>query len=190
MKTARKSSAASKSRSRLNIRMSRVSRILQSEMAKANWSEMAKMLFRSDHDEGRVTATGKLPKYRRQSSVFEKSLESTTDRRQYFLVLMFILTIAEKRSQEVYQREFAERCDAISLAHGLKESDYWKDGNIPAEWQILDKEFEKRSIQILLSTLREYSMTEIADQIEHGGPNEFTKLINNVESQVLSIFES
>jgi hypothetical protein len=168
--------------------MSKTARSVQTEVAKTNWTDMAKLLFRSDGDEGRHDALARLHLYSRKLSKEANANPSyNLDQMQYLLLLMLVLTTAEKRTQEMYQQQFAQRCDEISANHGLSEDQYWIDGKIPDEWQKLDEEFEKRSVKILLQTLREYSMDEIANHVESAGPRQFLEIIGNTEPQFLSV---
>jgi len=69
----------------------------------------------------------------------------------------------------------------------LTEDQYGIDGKTPAEWQQLDVEFEKRSLQILMETLREYSMDEIADHVKAAGARQFLEIIGNIEAQFIKV---
>ena len=179
---------AEKSRySRINIRMSKLSRTLRSKGSKNNWTEMAKMLFWGDNDNSRQQIMKLISTKRRSSKSKDTAHSYTTEQLQYLLVLMLILTIAEKKTQEAYEKDFSERCDAITKDHGLEENQYWPDNKVPAEWEKLAAEFEERSVQILQDTLREYSMNEIADQVQLGGANEFFNIISNIEVQFFKV---
>lgn len=173
---------------RTHIRMSKLARAVQAATANTNWSEMARMLFRADKNHGRREEIGKLLS-ERKTLVGATAESYNTDQVQYILVLMLILTTAEKRTQELYQQSFAPRCDAISSAHDLKDDKYWADGNVPAEWKRLDEEFEERSLQILIDTLREYGLSEIADLVHTDGPEQLFDIIKNIETQFLNILK-
>jgi hypothetical protein len=169
-----------------SIRMSKTARSVQSTVAKTNWTDMAKSLFRADVDPGRRDALVRLHLQNRKRLV-EEHPSYNIDQLQYILLVMLVLTTAEKRTQEMYQRDFSQRCDQISATHGLLEDQYWIDGEIPLEWQTLDNEFEKRSVQILLDALREYSLDEIADQVETSGARQFLEMIGNIEPQFIKV---
>lgn len=168
--------------------MSKLARAVQAATANTNWSEMARMLFRADMNDGRREQISRF--FTEQKKSAKAGGESyNTDQLQYILILMLILTTAEKRTQEMYQQSFARRCDAISSAYDLKEDQYWADGNVPAEWRQLDVEFEQRSLQILLDALREYHLDEIADLVETKGPEQLFDIIGNIETQFLKVLK-
>jgi hypothetical protein len=169
-----------------SLRMSKTARSVQTMAAKTNWSDMAKWLFWADADPGRHDALTRIHLQNKKRSV-EEHPSYNADDLQYILLVMLALTTAEKRTQEMYQRDFSQRCDEISATHGLLEDQYWIDGKIPVEWQSLDDEFEKRSVQVLLDTLREYSMDEIADHVAATGARQFLEIIGNVEPQFMKV---
>ena len=171
-----------------SIRMSKVARLVQTASAKTNWTDMAKLLFWADTDQGRHDAVVRLHQYSKKMRKEEQSNPSyNVDQLQYILILMLVLTTAEKRTQEMYKREFAQKCDQISVTHGLSEDQYWIDGKTPTEWKLLDVEFEKRSLQILMETLQEYSMDEIADHVKSAGARQFLEIIGNIEAQFIKV---
>jgi hypothetical protein len=172
---------------RTNIRMSKLARIMQTSSAKSNWGEMAKMLFRSDPNSGRKQENQKLLPL--QSATAEAAASSSygIDQMQYLLFLMLVISVAEKRTQEVYGQDFAQRCDAISKRYNLNDDEYWKDGMTPAEWNDLNREFEERSLEILLQTLREYHQEEIAHLVETDGAEDFFQIIKNIRAQFLHV---
>ncbi len=172
---------------RTNIRMSKLARAVQAATANTNWSEMARTLFRADKNDGRREQISRF--FTEQKKAANGGESYNTEQLQYVLMLMLILTTAEKRTQEMYQQSFARRCDAISSEHDLKEDQYWADGNVPAEWRKLDAEFEQRSLQILLDTLREYHLDEIADLVETKGQEQLFDIIGNIESQFLKVLK-
>ena len=170
--------------------MSKLARAVQAATTNTKWSEMARMLFRADTNLGRREETGRLRSEQKKSAIVENAGASyNTDQLQYILILMLILTTAEKRSQEMYQQSFAARCDAISNAYDLKDDQYWADGKVPAEWDQLDAEFEQRSLQILLDALREYHLDEVADLIQTDGPEQLFDIIRNIETQFLNVLK-
>ena len=151
---------------------------------------MAKILFSADDNLGRRQEAGKLLLLRNRSIGKERVSPSySTDQLQYMLLLMLILTTAEKRTQEMYEESFASRCDAVSKAHSLKDDEYWIDGSVPSAWKKLDAEFERRSLQILLDTLREYHLNELADQVQSQGSEQLFDIIRNIENQFLSVLK-
>jgi hypothetical protein len=171
-----------------SIRMSKVARSIQTASAKTNWTEMTKLLFWADWDQSRHDEVVRLHLYGRRKRPEEEANPSyNVDQLQYILILMLVLTTAEKRTQEMYRLEFAQQCDQISVTHGLSEDQYWKDDKTPEEWRQLDVEFEKRSLQILLETLREYSMDEIAEHVQVAGARQFLEIIGNIEAQFVKV---
>lgn len=170
--------------------MSSKERVHQSATTNANLVEAAKMLFLGDKDQGRREMVSRLLSFQKKSLALEESNESyPMEQLQYLLHLMLVLATAEKRTQEAYQRDFAERCDAISKKYQLNEDQYWTNNEIPAEWRQLDIEFEERSVEVLIETLREYSMDEIAEEVKAGGANQFFDLIGNIENQFLKMLK-
>jgi hypothetical protein len=172
---------------RTNLRMSKLARSIQSTVANMNWNEMAKMLFWGDSDQSRHDEVVRL--HSEENLANTETMSYTVEQSQYILVLMLILTVAEKRIQELYQQSFSQRCDSISQTHGLKDDQYWSDGKIPAEWEQLDQEFEQQSIQILIDTLREYSMDSIADHLQTAGPQQFYDIIGSLQPQFLRVLQ-
>jgi hypothetical protein len=175
---------------RTNIRMSKLSRAVQIATSNTNWSEMVKMLFWADTNLGRREEIGRFRSEHNKSAGLENMGASyNTDQLQYILVLMLILTTAEKRTQALYQQSFAQRCDAISKTYDLKDDQYWTNGKVPAEWAQLDAEFEQRSLEILLEALREYHLDEIADLVQTDGPEQLFDIIRNIEGQFLNVLK-
>lgn len=174
---------------RTSICMSKLGRTLQSAAAKTNWNEMVKMLFWADPHQGRPGEIRKLVPFSDPSQLVDGA-SYNPDQFQYILVLMLIISTAEKRTQELYGRLFSERCDAISKDHELLDDQYWTSGKVPAEWADLNTEFEQRSQQILLATLREYHQDEIAELVENDGPDQLFSIIQEVKSQFLKLLEN
>lgn len=173
-----------------HLRTSKLSRAIQSATARTNWTEMAKILFSADDNLGRRQESGKLISLRNRSIRKDESTASySTDQLQYTLLLMLVLTTAEKRTQELYQERFASRCDAISNAHSLKDDQYWADDGIPPAWKELDAEFERCSLQILIDTLREYQLNDLADRVQTEGSEQLFEIIRNIESQFLTVLK-
>src|ERR1043166_2600468 len=137
---------------RTNIRMSKLARTMQTAVAKTNWTEMVKMLFRSDPHSGRKDEIRKLT-FLESHSLLPHQATYSIDQVQYLFSLMLIISIAEKQTQEMYRQDFAQRCDAIGKEHKLADDEYWKDGAAPKEWNELAREFEKASLRILIETL-------------------------------------
>jgi hypothetical protein len=175
---------------RTSIRMSKLARILQSNAATSNWNSMAKMLFRADHHQGRQEPIRRFIAESRSSGPGSANASYGTDQFQYILILMLIISVAEKRTQELYRDVFAERCDAIGLDHKLQDDQYWKDGMVPAEWEALNADFEQRSLQILLRTLREYHQDEIADLVQADGLDQLFSIMTSVRVQFLKVLEN
>lgn len=172
---------------RTSIRMSKLARTLQTAAAKTNWEETVKMLFWADMDRGRSEEIRKLVASRPTGGPVDSY---SFDQFRYMLLLMLIISMAEVRTQEVYNREFAERCDAISKDHHLQDDLYWKDGSVPAEWEKLSQEFEQRSLQVLGETLREYSQGDIARLIETDGADQLFNILDNLRSQFFNVLEN
>jgi hypothetical protein len=183
-------SDASIGKNRTNIRMSKQARADQTSTTNINWGEMAKMLFWADSDhERRRAVRGLISRQKKLKSNSTGAISYSLEQIQYILTLMLILTTAEKRTQEMYQQHFAQRCDRISNTHGLKDHQYWIEGKIPAEWQLLDEEFEQKSLEILLSTLKEYHLDEIALDVQTEGSQTLFDIIGNLETQFLNILK-
>jgi hypothetical protein len=170
---------------RISIRMSKVSRMLQSTAAKTNWEQMVKLLFRTDPDGGRKEEIGKLLPLSRPGRASYGS-----DQLQYMLFLMLVISIAEQRTQESYGKDFAERCDQISKQHELKDDEYWKDGQVPPEWEELNHEFEQNSLSILIQTLKEYNQNDIASLVEKGGLEQLFEILKSIKSQFLRVLKN
>jgi hypothetical protein len=144
------------------------------------------MLFLADLDPGRSAEVRKLA-----SEALAPSIASySTDQFQYVLALMLIVSIAEKRTQELYSREFAERCDAISRKYQLKDDEFWKDANVPPEWDLLAREFEQKSLQILSESLREYGQEKIGESIAADGADQLFSILESVRGQFFNMLEN
>lgn len=175
---------------RINIRMSKMARALQTASARTNWAEMAKMLFRADPDQARQDEARRLRLLPLASELATHGTASYgTDQFHYVLVLLLIVSIAEKRTQDLYDRKFAQRCDTISKTYGLKDDQYWTDGKAPADWDALNKEFEQESLRILMDVLREYDQKEIATLVESEGLEQFYSIIQGIRSQFLKVLD-
>jgi hypothetical protein len=173
---------------RTNIRMSKIARELQSAAAKTKWEDMVKLLYRADPFSGRNDVIRKMifeDKYS-QNTASDRSSYSM-DQLQYALFLMLIISVAEKRTQELYGHEFAQRCEDISREHRLRDNEYWTIGQVPAEWKALDHEFEQNSLRILLETLRAYHQNEIADLVETGGLEQLFDIIKTIKFQFAKV---
>ena len=175
---------------RTNIRMSKRGRALQTSTAQLNWGEMVKMLFEVDPNGGRKAENGRLISLRRNLPEIDKQASYANDQIQYILFLTLIVSTAEKRIDELYRKSFAEKCDAISESHGLKDEEYWPEGKEPEEWQNLNDQFEKEAIQIHLATLREYHQNEIADMVEHHGLEQLFDIMSTIRSQFVAMIKS
>ncbi|MCI0603250.1 hypothetical protein L0156_09570 [bacterium] len=165
-----------------NIRMSKLDRLLEGSRAKANWIEMAKMLFWSDNDERRQEENGKF--ISPEGKLFMADMNRTNqrgDQLRYLLHLIIIVAIAEKRTQEIYERDFSERCDRISEVHSLNDSQFWDAEEVPEEWVELNVEFEKVANQMLIGTLREYHHNEIADLVRDNDSQRIFQMIQDVQ---------
>lgn len=175
---------------RTSIRTSKVARTIQSAAAKTNWNEMAKMLFRVDPNHGRQDEIRKLLSSGNKTAITEDARAAFgVDQHQYALILMLIISIAEKRTQELYEKTFSQRCDAISKNHDLKDDQYWTAGKAPAEWEDLNTEFEQRSTQILLETLKEYHQDEIAEMVQTDGAEPLYNIIKGIKARFLNLQE-
>jgi hypothetical protein len=151
---------------------------------------MAKILFWGDPDRGRhdeVTRLLSEGKKRIPSAPANASYGG--DQLQYLLTVMLILTVAEKRTEFLYQRDFAKRCDDISDRYGLENNQYWSDEEIPAEWKALDAEFEQQSSQILLVTLKEYQLDDIAERVRTKGPKQLYDIVANLKDQFFKVLK-
>ena len=149
------------------------------------------MLFWADRDPGRSEEMRRFVSSEnlRGMSVGATAESYSSAQFQYMLVLMLIISIAEKRTQELYKKEFAERCDAISKDHRLQDDRYWEKGQVPAEWETLNQEFEEQSLRILSETLREYKQDDIADLIETEGAQQLFDIVESVRSQFFKVLE-
>lgn len=171
--------------------MSKLDRIIQSATARTNWSEMAKMLSWTVESQSTQQGIGKLFTQEEQSAITGFNNDNFLDGQfHYTLILMVIISIAQKRTQETYERDFSQRCDAISKTHGLNDDQYWPSGKVPAEWEELNAEFERCSKQILVDTLREYDQKEIADLVQEEGSQQIFNAIQNIKSQYLTTIKN
>jgi hypothetical protein len=183
-------SDASIGKNRTHISMSKQARVDQTNTTNVNWGEMAKMLFWADVDQERQRVVrGLISRQTRSRRKITGAISYSLEQIQYILTLMLILTTAEKRTQELYQKSFAQRCDKISKNHGLKDHQYWIDNEIPAEWRQLDDEFEQRALEILLETLKEYHLDDIARDVQMDGSQLLFDIIGNIEAQFLNILK-
>jgi hypothetical protein len=166
--------------------MSKQNRILQTETAKTNWREMAKILFVTEENQDEQIDTGKqIPTEECLMIAGFKNTNQNDGPFHNILILMVIVSVAEKRTQEIYESHFAERCNAISVAHDLKDDHYWPAGKVPVAYEDLNAEFERCSNQILIDTLREYDQNEIADLVQKDGPEQIFNVIQNAKSRYL-----
>jgi hypothetical protein len=172
---------------RTNIRMSKLARATQTSAAKTNWTDMVKMLFRADPHSGRKEEVRKLISLKHGPVLPVQAASYSIDQIEYLFLLMLIISIAEKRTQELYAQEFSQRCDAIGKKYNLQDDEYWKDGTAPSEWHELNREFEKASLRILIETLSEYHQQEIADLIQTDGPEDFFEIIKNIRVQFVRV---
>jgi hypothetical protein len=171
--------------------MSKAARGLQGRASNSNWTELVKMLFRTDPHGGRKQEILRLFPVTPISNEGDAHFPSyTEDQWQYLLFLLLVISIAEKRTGDMYARDFAERCDSISKCHDLKDHEYWDEGKAPIEWNKLNEEFEKRSLEILLQTLNEYQQQEIATLvIKANGLDEFFLIIRNIRAQFMRMLK-
>jgi hypothetical protein len=174
-----------------NIRMSKMDRLIQSAAAKTNWNEMAKMLFRTLGSQG---PQGKNSEFISPQETLSMGGFNNTNyssgQLHYTVILMVIISIAEKRTEEHYEKNFTSRCDAISKTYDLKDDQYWTSDRIPAEWEKLNTEFEHDSKRILVDTLREYDQKEIADLVQQHGPDQIFNVIQKIKSQYLKAIKN
>lgn len=166
-------------------------RIIQSAAAKTNWNEMAKMLFRTDGDQSKQGEIGELisPQEKLTIAGFNNANYSS-GQLHYTIILMVIVSIAEKRTEELYEKNFSQRCDEISKQYDLKDDQYWTWDQIPAEWEKLNAEFERDSSKILVDTLREYDQKEIADLVQEDGPEQIFNVIQRIKSGYLDALKN
>jgi hypothetical protein len=173
---------------RTNIRMSKVARTLQSAIAKTNWEEMVKLLFRADPYSGRNAI--RKPFADQTKSTMTSRMSYSMEQLQYMLFLMLIISVAEKQTQELYGHNYAARCEEISREYGLKDDQYWPSGEVPEEWEKLNKEFEENSLQILVKTLKNYHQDDIATLVESGGLEQLFAIIKSIKLQFLMMLGS
>lgn len=174
-----------------NIRMSKLDRIAQSEKAQTNWREMAKILFVTEETQNKPMEirTGILPEEKMVIAGFNQTGYKSGPFHD-LLILMVIISVAEKRTQEIYQKDFSERCDNISVAHDLKDDHYWPAGKVPVAYEDLNLEFEQRSNQVLIATLREYNQNQIADLVEKDGPEQIFTVIQDIKGRYLDAIKN
>jgi hypothetical protein len=174
-----------------NIRMSKMDRLIQSAAAKTNWNEMAKMLFRTL---GSQSPKGKISEFiSPQETLAMGGFNNTnysTGQLHYTVILMVIISIAEKRTEDHYEKNFSLRCDAIRKVYALKDDQYWTSDRVPTEWEKLNTEFEQDSRRILVDTLREYDQKEIADLVQQHGPDQIFNVIQKIKSQYLKAIKN
>lgn len=175
---------------RTSIRMSKLARTLQTAAAKTNWEETVKMLFWADMDRGRSNEVRKMVSLENRDATRGAAESYSSDQFQYMLLLMLIISIAEKRTQDIYNKEFADRCDVISKDHDLQDDRFWEDGNVPPEWEALNQEFEDRSMKILQETLQEYGQNDLANLIKTDGPDQLFNIVDTVRSQFFKVLEN
>jgi len=168
--------------------MSKLARTRQGITAETNWSEMVKVLFWADANNGRRSEIRKLFLENR-SATTDTITSYNPDQFQYTLVLLLVISTAEKRVQELYQERFAEHCDAISREHQLKDDQFWT-GEMPAEWTTLEQEFDQESLKIYLAVLREYSLDDVAMLVEADGLDQLFNIIESLKSQFLRALEN
>jgi hypothetical protein len=174
-----------------NIRMSKMDRLIQSAAAKTNWNEMAKMLFRTLGSQG---PQGKISEFISPQETLAMGGFNNTNyssgQLHYTVILMVIISIAEKRTEDHYEKNFSLRCDAIRKVYALKDDQYWTSDRVPTEWEKLNTEFEQDSRRILVDTLREYDQKEIADLVQQHGPDQIFNVIQKIKSQYLKAIKN
>ena len=176
-----------------NIRMSKMDRIIQSAAAKTNWNEMVKMLFRTDGDESKQGEIGYLyflPRRNVAAIVGFNNTNYSSGQLHYTIILMVIVSIAEKRTKEHYEKNFSQRCDEISKQYNLKDDQYWTSDKVPAEWEKLNVEFERDSSKILVDTLREYDQKDIVNLVQEDGPEQIFNVIQRIKSGYLDALKN
>jgi len=94
-----------------------------------------------------------------------------------YVVMVLEHKVAGDRIQEVYNRDFRERAEAIRKEHGLADDEDWPRGEGPPEDQALGAEFEAVCGRIEADVLREYAdktghplLKEAADQCASDRP--------------------
>ena len=94
-----------------------------------------------------------------------------------YVVMVLEHKVAGDRIQEVYNRDFRERAEAIRKKHGLADDEDWPRGEGPPEDQALGAEFEAVCGRIEADVLREYAdktghplLKEAADQCASDRP--------------------
>ena len=94
-----------------------------------------------------------------------------------YVVMILEHKVAGGRIQEVYNRDFRERAEAIRKKHGLADDEDWPRGEGPPEDQALGAEFEAVCRRIEVEVLHEYAdktghllLKEAADQCASDRP--------------------
>lgn len=94
-----------------------------------------------------------------------------------YVVMILEHKVAGDRIQEVYNRDFRERAEAIRNKHGLADDEDWPRGEGPPEDQALGAEFEAVCGRIEAEVLQEYAdkaghplLKEAADQLAFDRP--------------------
>ena len=94
-----------------------------------------------------------------------------------YLVMILEHKVAGDRIQEVYNRDFRERAEAVRKKHGLADDKDWPRGEGPLEDQALGAEFEAVCGRIEAEVLQEYAdktghplLKEAADQCASDRP--------------------
>jgi hypothetical protein len=173
-----------------HIRMSKLKRTNQTATSEMNFKDMAKILFWGDPDQGRHGEVSKLLSEKREKGLIDlENASYDRDQLQYLLTVMLVLAMSEERAENLYLQNFAKRCDAIREQHGLQQNQYWNDGEIPADWQTLDSEFEKESTQILLEALEEYNLHEIADRVRVDGSKQLYDIVAALKTQFFNVLK-
>lgn len=94
-----------------------------------------------------------------------------------YVVMILEYKVAGDRIQEVYNRDFCERAEAIRKKHGLADDEDWPRGEGPPEDEVLGAEFEAVCGRIEAEVLQEYAdktghplLKEAADQCASDRP--------------------
>jgi len=77
-------------------------------------------------------------------------------------VTVMLASEANDRMQEVYEREFSKRFEAIRKKHGLGPNEFWAAGEGPEENQVLGDAFDAACDRVELEVLQEH-----ADRLGH-----------------------
>ena len=88
----------------------------------------------------------------------------------FFQIVWAIGWDAQTWKDAIYERDFANRLEALNKAHGLAEDEFFSLDDQPDDYRALDAEYEQATDQIMVEMFQRYGEYEIADLYEKDRP--------------------